>query len=401
MTQTMFQDHHLQISQQPGATGVVNGVAPGMDDRNSPTLVVNSNQALTEDKHTSPNPSTAPNSSANSTPMSTGDGVVGVYSVPNPVQSQHQIPEPPHAMEASARASTPSLLPYQQSQFDLSSPQSAPHLSGWTSSSAPPSSNLTPVPSEIQTDGTNAVGRGPVPFFPSIKNSASCNSISSKASTSKSVQVAGKKKHSAKSSTSKNNLDDFMVSDDNGGKGGKVTVRKQKRLERNRESARLSRRRRKQYLEVLEERVSQLSLEMDKGRRDHASQAIPDILAKRSNELRNAIAQLQQRGTAYSTDHVDRSLWMVEDGPLSRHSLSLLVLSTFYTQQLKSISLPSQSKYVMWLTLQNDTYFRGGRAASERLSAARIGERVRVVSLLFHAMLFTFETDLVFVRLPF
>jgi hypothetical protein len=33
---------------------------------------------------------------------------------------------------------------------------------------------------------------------------------------------------------------------------------------------------------------------------------------------------------------------------------------------------------MMWLTLQTDTYYRGGRAASERLSAARIGERVSI-----------------------
>jgi hypothetical protein len=174
-----------------------------------------------------------------------------------------------------------------------------------------------------------------------------------------------------------------MVTDENAGKGGKVvTVRKQKRLERNRESARLSRRRRKQYLEVLEERVSQLSLEVDKGRRDHASQAIPSIVAKRSQVLESAIEQLKQQARASFPNHLDQNLWLLEDGPLSRHSLTLLVLSTFYTQQLKSFSLPSQSKYVMWLTLQNDTYFRGGRAASERLSAARIGERVRIMSVL-------------------
>ena len=358
---------------------MVNGVAPGGDDRLSPTLVVTSNQAIQEgEKHTSPNPSTAPNSSANSTPMSTNQVAVGVgaYSVPNPVQSHDQISEPPHPMEIGARASTPSLLQYQQSQFDLSSPQSAPPLSGWTNSGAPPSSNLTPVPSEIQTDGAGVSGRGPAPFFPSMKNSASSNSISSKAST-KSVQVTGKKKHTIKTSNSKNNLDDYMITDDSvENNGGKVTVRKQNRLERNRESARLSRRRRKQYLEVLEERVSQLSLEMDKGRRDHANQAIPLILTKRNQMLEAAMEQLKLHATANSTDQVDRSLWTLEDGPLSRHSLTLLLLSTFYTQQLKSISLPSHSKYVLWLTLQNDTYFRGGRAASERLSAARIGERV-------------------------
>ena len=49
---------------------------------------------------------------------------------------------------------------------------------------------------------------------------------------------------------------------------------------------------------------------------------------------------------------------------------------TFGRENLKSLIIPPSCKFVMWLTLQNDVYFRGGRAASERLSAAGIGERV-------------------------
>jgi hypothetical protein len=144
-------------------------------------------------------------------------------------------------------------------------------------------------------------------------------------------------------------------------KGNSVTARRQKRLERNRESARLSRRRRKQYLGVLEDRVKQLSIETDQGRRDHAARAIQTILEKRQNILRNnpVLGSLSEL-----------------DVPLNRTSSELLVLSTFCMQQLKSLSLPPHSKFVLWLTLQGDTYFRGGRASSERLSAARIGERV-------------------------
>ena len=90
--------------------------------------------------------------------------------------------------------------------------------------------------------------------------------------------AAVKKKHNAKK----------VEKGSSGGKNGDtVTARRQKRLERNRESARLSRRRRKQYLEVLEERVSQLSLEMDQGRRAHAAAAIETVLAKR-RELLNS-----------------------------------------------------------------------------------------------------------------
>ena len=147
-------------------------------------------------------------------------------------------------------------------------------------------------------------------------------------------------------------------------KGDSVTARRQKRLERNRESARLSRRRRKQYLEVLEDRVTHLSVEMDRGRREHAAKAIETVLAKRQELIR----QQDDQGA-------EERLAKLET-PLSRTSSELMVLSTFTTQQLKSFSLAPHTKFVMWLTLQGDTYFRGGRAPSERLSAARIGERV-------------------------
>lgn len=140
-------------------------------------------------------------------------------------------------------------------------------------------------------------------------------------------------------------------------KEGPPNNRRQKRLERNRESARLSRRRRKQYLEVLEDRVNQLSLEMDKGRRAHVAVALPSILEQREQALQN------QDLAALETI-------------LSRSSDELRVAATFQSQQVQSLVFPPHAKFLLWLSLQTDTYFRGGRAPSERLSAARIGERV-------------------------
>ena len=191
--------------------------------------------------------------------------------------------------------------------------------------------------------------------FPSSQSSKGHKPSATK--PTKALQVAGKKKHNAKSGKS------VSVTLEKPNKGDSVTARRQKRLERNRESARLSRRRRKQYLEVLEDRVTQLSVEVDQGRREHATKAIETVLEKRKAILEkwgggDGLAQL--------------------DGPLNRTSPELSVLSTFCTQQLKSFSLPPDSKFVLWLTLQGDTFFRGGRAASERLSAARIGERVSI-----------------------
>ena len=140
-------------------------------------------------------------------------------------------------------------------------------------------------------------------------------------------------------------------------KEGSPIKNRQKRLERNRESARLSRRRRKQYLEVLEDRVHNLSLEMDKGRREHVAVAIKTIQDKRNQAFQsNDLAAIETT--------------------LSRTSPELRIAATFQTQQLQSLVFPPHSKFLLWLSLQTDAYFRGGRAPSERLSAARIGERV-------------------------
>ena len=73
------------------------------------------------------------------------------------------------------------------------------------------------------------------------------------------------------------------VGDDSG--TGTVTQKRQRRLERNRESARLSRRRRKQYLEVLEDKVSALSEEMDVGRRAHVKSAVGQIKSLRKSAI--------------------------------------------------------------------------------------------------------------------
>lgn len=151
-----------------------------------------------------------------------------------------------------------------------------------------------------------------------------------------------------------------------GGGGGGIN-RRQKRLQRNRESARLSRRRRKQYLEVLEERVDKMSDDLDRSRRQHIAEAVITIRQKRNEHiLQENTASLPVLGTS-----------------LARTSEELMVSTTFQSQQLKSFAVPPSTQFILWLTLQTEAYFRGGRAASERLSAARIGERVSQTFLPF------------------
>lgn len=220
---------------------------------------------------------------------------------------------------------------------------------------------MPPLASDTTTTATATIMNPPAMFAtsksePSLeldgsKRSTSAASISNSSSgAANSKPAATRRRQSAKAKT---------------GDGGDPNVqRRQKRLERNRESARLSRRRRKQYLEVLETRVTEFSHEMDKGRREHVAKAIATIQEKRSQILNSG------------TEDVVNKVRMLHTA-LSRSSQELMVATTFRSQQLKSFALPPSTKFIMWLTLQSDAYFRGGRAASERLSAARIGERVR------------------------
>ena len=297
---------------------------------------------------------------------------------------------------------TPQYNNYSASRGSLT-PQSAPPATSRSRSGSATSSGTTPVPSVIHTEpgmeGEATLSRtyDSTPRLPSMNSMSTGNlssgSIASNLAAKKSnPKVIGKKKHqTSKPKTGGNMTVAQSPSRPEGTSGGAKTngQKKQRRLERNRLSAQLSRRRRKQYLEELEDRVVRLSLDMDSGRRKHAFQAIDRITEMRQQVLSSAEAVVREiEGLAGSMDQENRTMMLefqlqnhmrlLEDaGPLARtNSKELLILNSFLGQQLKSFSLPSHAKFILWLSLQGDTYYRGGRAASERLSAARIGERV-------------------------
>jgi len=100
---------------------------------------------------------------------------------------------------------------------------------------------------------------------------------------------------------------------------------------------------------------------MDKGRREHVSIALSSLKELRLLKLQ----RIDETGAVESLC-----------GDLSRMGEELRVAATFRKEQLRSLVVPCVNRFVLWLTLQNEGYFRGGRAVSERLSAARIGERM-------------------------
>jgi hypothetical protein len=61
---------------------------------------------------------------------------------------------------------------------------------------------------------------------------------------------------------------------------------------------------------------------------------------------------------------------------VTRLPSALQIIYTFQHQYQASLVVSKESKFVLWLMLQKEGFWRGGRGSSERLSAARIGERV-------------------------
>lgn len=185
------------------------------------------------------------------------------------------------------------------------------------------------------------------------------------------ITSTGRSSPTALSATKKSISSDSLV-------GSSPSTRRQRRLERNRESARLSRRRRKQYLEVLEERVGTLSEQMDVGRREHVEKAVQTLKNLRDRRLHLSLEIMAQANSSRSSQHIPvlESHLRALNGVNSRSCDELRVANEFQKEQLRCLTLPAHSRFLMWLTLQNDQFFRGGRAASERLSAARIGEKV-------------------------
>jgi len=152
-----------------------------------------------------------------------------------------------------------------------------------------------------------------------------------------------------------------------------------KRLERNRESAKLSRRRRKQYLQELEEKVLSLSASMDSGRREHVRQALSSIQQAREVCLASADRDLFCSAAAPEFHSTKLDVYYQKlKNQLSRACTSeeLRLVVDFEKEQIKSLVIPPHAKLILWITLQNEMFFRGGRASTDRLSAARIGEKL-------------------------
>ena len=106
---------------------------------------------------------------------------------------------------------------------------------------------------------------------------------------------------------------------------------------------------------------------------NHVNNAIKYNQRKRNLTLEGALEE------KLNGDEVHRAcataVSALTTGSLSTARRSLRLCLQFYAAQLRSLCLPVNESFLMWLTLQNDGYFLSGRDASQRLSAGEYHER--------------------------
>lgn len=150
-----------------------------------------------------------------------------------------------------------------------------------------------------------------------------------------------------------------------------------KRLERNRESARKSRRRKKERLAKLGGQVKQLQSQIATERQRHIHDMVPALSACRTRELA-ALLNSNNDNNNSSTDETAQQDLLARivrgSGPSSQIMRSVL---DFQYTTLKQMTLPSYQKLLLWFTLRDESYFLAGKeqyaAKQEQLAALEGG----------------------------
>lgn len=114
-----------------------------------------------------------------------------------------------------------------------------------------------------------------------------------------------------------------------------------KRLERNRVSARKSRRKKKERLETLSQAVNQLHDTVEHKRRDKINAMVPAFVELRATATDETVMATHELTSPHS--------------PVQRAVLE------FQYAQLKNMTLPGHQKLMLWLTLQPAVFFKEGK----------------------------------------
>ncbi|KAM7456744.1 hypothetical protein BLSTO_02501 [Blastocystis sp. subtype 1] len=147
-------------------------------------------------------------------------------------------------------------------------------------------------------------------------------------------------------------------------KKDEASMKRQKRLEKNREIAKNCRKRKKEKKEALEEEINHLREENNRMRiqlRDDTDDA------SRNEQRDNVLKQMRDEMERKNPEGVTRAMKQYMDDWVS-FGQKRLMMAEFHLDQLKTLILPSQvTKMCMWAMQQGDEFF------DERLNEIRYG----------------------------
>lgn len=142
-----------------------------------------------------------------------------------------------------------------------------------------------------------------------------------------------------------------------------------RRLARNRESARASRRRKKERLATLEKQVTSLFAQVETKRREKIMEMEHALQERRAEELKSL------------SSRQDLEELLRETGP---NAVVRERVANFQYEKLRQLLLPRHEEFLLWLTLQQDPFFNTAKNAKAglannkagRVSSKQIGEEL-------------------------
>lgn len=169
---------------------------------------------------------------------------------------------------------------------------------------------------------------------------------------------------------------------------GESEEKRARRLERNRESARKSRRRKKERLATLEAQVDRLHTQIEDERRNQVNAMCTTLKQVRRDEMAKLLNDVKENPDQLNTEAGKARLAAILHCS-SGHSQIAQTTMVFQYGALKQVLLPRYQKFLLWLTLHPESFFIAGkeeytrkdgkqvlRVSSGRVSSKQIGDEL-------------------------
>ncbi|CAB9509289.1 bZIP transcription factor [Seminavis robusta] len=170
---------------------------------------------------------------------------------------------------------------------------------------------------------------------------------------------------------------------------GESEEKRARRLERNRESARKSRRRKKERLATLAAQVDKLHTKIEDERKNQVNAMCSTLKQVRHDEMVKLMEEVKENMEQLNQDPaIQQRLATILRSSCGGSQIAQATVE-FQYNTLKQVLLPRYQKFLLWLTLHNDGFFTAGkdeytrrdgkqilRVSSGRVSSKQIGDEL-------------------------